>query len=238
LPHRILLFGCIMEDRVIFDPCAVDVDRIEHAKSMQQLMQGEIHVWTYNWQTDELSFLEYQLKALLSISERTNWQKLQRDEVRQQKILSRAFLRSVLSAYFLIPPQEWRIEYGQYGKPFIPKSQLPWPLCFNVSHAQNIIVCAVAYDGNIGIDIENVTASSFEEDCARNFAPSECTRLLLDKDSDTPSRFLDYWTLKEAYLKAIGTGLSGGLDSIIFDFQESGKLDFHFNQISATDTRS
>jgi 4'-phosphopantetheinyl transferase len=92
------------------------------------------------------------------------------------------------------------IEYTAYKRPFIKGAP-----DFNISHAGNVVVCAVAGKGHVGIDIEKPTSLSVA-DFRQQFAPEEWDAILNDPAS--PDIFYRYWTRKEAVLKAAGTGLN------------------------------
>lgn len=95
------------------------------------------------------------------------------------------------------------IGYTAYKRPFIKGAP-----DFNISHAGNIVVCAVAGKGDVGIDIEKPSLLSVE-DFRQQFAPEEWDAIR--RDPAPPEIFYRYWTRKEAVLKAAGTGLNEAL---------------------------
>ena len=79
---------------------------------------------------------------------------------------------------------------------------------FNLSHAEGLVVCAVA-DSVVGVDVEKVDESRTEPAIWENyFAPPEVAALAALPEAQRCERFFRYWTLKEAYIKARGLGLS------------------------------
>jgi 4'-phosphopantetheinyl transferase len=98
---------------------------------------------------------------------------------------------------------------------------------FNLSHTHGLVACAVARGTSLGIDVERVDRlTAGPEIAARYFAPLEIRMLDGQPPDDYASRFIELWTLKEAYIKAIGTGLAHPLDSFAFVFEGSSGLQF------------
>lgn len=120
-----------------------------------------------------------------------------------------AFLRQVLSLYAPIPAQAWCFSNNLYGKPYITNSHYEH-IHFNLSHTEGLVACAVAHNITVGIDIERIKPMDDLASVARyTFAPSEAEAVLAISDSiQQRQRFFTYWTLKEACLKAWGTGFS------------------------------
>lgn len=177
-----------------------------------------------------------ELETLLPVDERAALSGLRHEHVRHQRLLSKALLRSTLSIYVPRAPCEWIFDCNRYGRPVVLSSQLTWPLRFNLSHTETMAVCAVACDGDIGIDIETIIPGFPEDECARRFAPVERATLSSDRENHEPSRFFDYWTLKEAYLKALGLGLNGGLERVAFSFDDG--LSAHVDRPAGIDAGS
>ncbi|ONL92775.1 4'-phosphopantetheinyl transferase superfamily [Zea mays] len=90
---------------------------------------------------------------------------------------------------------------------------MEWPLHFNISHTSSLIVCGITMDTPIGIDVEEKTrktAKNILSLARRYFTPSEIDYLAKIPDPDAQQKeFVKLWTLKEAYVKALGRGFSG-----------------------------
>jgi 4'-phosphopantetheinyl transferase len=101
-------------------------------------------------------------------------------------------------------------------------------LCFNISHSRHAIVLAVCANGALGVDIESLLTRHdvLLEVAQRHFSPPEVADLCALPVEKQADRFLHYWTLKEAYIKARGLGLSIPLDKFGFIIDESTHLDF------------
>ncbi len=86
-------------------------------------------------------------------------------------------------------------------------------LRFNLSHSEGIALLAISRNRNLGIDLERIDDSiEIEEIAERFFTPEECDDLISRAGAARTERFFDLWCCKEAYLKAVGTGISGGLN--------------------------
>jgi 4'-phosphopantetheinyl transferase len=137
---------------------------------------------------------------------------------------SHAFTRVVLSSYEpSISPVQWRWVYGTHGKPYVDMSYhgLEKPLFFNLSHTQGCVVCVVSRDVEVGVDVENISHEHpFEALAQRYFAEAEAEHVASVSVSEKARVFYTYWTLKEAYLKACGMGLTMPLRKCVIPWQE------------------
>ncbi|GAA0712331.1 4'-phosphopantetheinyl transferase family protein [Dokdonella soli] len=133
---------------------------------------------------------------------------------------ARAVLERLLCDYANcsnVPP---RIERGPHGKPFAP--ELP-QLEFNLSHAGRHVLLAFAHGQALGIDLEaEQRRLALGEIAQRFFAPAEARALARLPLPLQRSAFLQLWTRKEAVLKALGVGISFGLDRVEFVLDETG----------------
>lgn len=137
-------------------------------------------------------------------------------------------LRSLLAELLLyrvalpragIQPDCYFLNYNKYGKPSLAN---PLDVHFNLSHAGNIVVCAVD-NFPIGIDIEEIQPldMSVAQNC---YTQDEIYRLTAKKEVDRLRYFYDLWTIKESYVKAIGKGLALPINSFSVDKEENGKI--------------
>ena len=121
-------------------------------------------------------------------------------------ISSHIFLREVLSSYFLdIKPKEWKFEGNKYGKPFISSSH-NLEFYFNLSHTKSDAYIIFSKEYECGIDIEESNNLEISEGMAKLvFTDNELEEFLKAKNKEV--FFYKHWTLKEAYLKALGVGI-------------------------------
>jgi len=125
---------------------------------------------------------------------------------------ARGMLRALLGRYLGVDPSVLVFDYGRYGKPALAS---PWPgLRFNVSHSGGLALFAFATDHEIGVDIEQERALPEMDSIAeRNFSPLENAALRRLAEPERRRAFFRCWTRKEAFIKAVGDGLSHPLDA-------------------------
>jgi len=127
-----------------------------------------------------------------------------------------ALLRHTLSRSSERSPAEWRFEKTPAGKPLLRDAGAA-PVAFSLSHTNGMVACAVTSAAAVGVDVERVdrcvdTATV----TARFFAPQEAAELTRLHGDARRARFFDLWTLKEALVKALGTGIASSFTSIAF----------------------
>lgn len=131
------------------------------------------------------------------------------DQDRRRYIGGRGFLRRLLEAYLHIPRGAIEFAYGPFGKPELAGSARG-RLRFNLSHAGNHALCALAPGREVGVDLEPRRGDvPWRELASVVFSPLELRELDSMPAPDRPQAFLGGWTRLEAYLKARGDGLSG-----------------------------
>jgi 4'-phosphopantetheinyl transferase len=178
---------------------------------------GQVDVWLTSL-VGICANLERAYLELLSGPERAKWQRFVAQDARLQYLASRALVRTTLSRYAEVPEQAWEFSTNGYGRPHISHPPDSRNIRFNLSNTTGLVACAVTKDCDIGIDVENITRGLDVDLLAPAvFAPRELADVRGCQASDRRERFFSYWTLKEAYIKARGMGLSLPLDSFWFD---------------------
>ena len=156
-------------------------------------------------------------RALLSEDEQARMARLVFDRDRRAFLLTRALVRTTLSRYAPVAPAEWRFLTNAHGRPEILSRSPGTPdLRFNVSHTDGLIACAVTIGREVGVDIEHLDRQLTHDVAGRFFAPAEVTALHRLPEPEQRRVFFDYWTLKEAYIKARGFGLALPLGEFAF----------------------
>jgi len=151
--------------------------------------------------------------ALLSDAERQRASRFVSDRDRRRFTVARARLRRLLSARLGVRPESVELVYGAHGKPALARCFADSDLRFNVSHSNDVAVYAFSPGREIGIDIESVCVIRDAEDIvARFFSHCERVAYLALDPRDRPLGFFNCWTRKEAFIKALGGGLSHPLD--------------------------
>lgn len=134
-------------------------------------------------------------------------------EVALRRLLGEALVRFALKKYWNLTSEDYRIDRGEKGKPFIVGVE---NVFFNISHSGDYVVCAVS-DREIGIDIEK-RAKARMEVAGRFFHGEEVAQLKMLEEDKQDQLFFNYWSVKESFLKYIGTGLTRPLNSFIVSF--------------------
>ncbi len=182
------------------------------------LAKDEATVW---WiRTDNAEESLPQLEALLDDTERARAARFHFQHDRSSYIVAHALGRSLLSAHAGGDPTGWRFAIGDHGKPEVisPHPGPRWRL--NLSRARGLAAAVLTLDHDVGVDVEwrdrNPNPNPFIDLAEHCFAPAECAYLAITPPELAHEVFLTFWTLKEAYVKAIGKGLAQPLDSVAF----------------------
>ena len=152
------------------------------------------------------------MKACLGILstdelERAGRFRFERDQKRF--IVARGILRKILGRYLEMNPHKLRFEYTSHGKPVLATNSGYDTLRFNLSHSGAFALYAVTRGRNIGIDIERVRDDIDVEQIARRyFSQGEISSLERIHKNKRSGVFFQYWTRKEAFIKATGEGIS------------------------------
>jgi 4'-phosphopantetheinyl transferase len=171
---------------------------------------SQVQVWAVQLEASEDRFS--QCRAWLSSDETARAARFHFDEHRRAFILGRGVLRALLGGLIEMLPGKVQFSYGPKGKPGLTDSS--FPIRFNASNSGNLAVYAFTEGCDIGIDVEQVrSVPEMEQIAERFFALQEASELMSLPEADRPQAFFNCWTRKEAYIKAVGDGLSVPLDS-------------------------
>ena len=144
--------------------------------------------------------------CLLSADERERMQSFRFERHRREYLAAHVLTRIALSQHHPIAPEAWAFRANNYGKPVAVPG---YGLEFSLSHAPGLVVCLIGHGGEVGVDTEpEERAATILEVAATVFSPAEMAQLEGLGDKDKSNRALSLWTLKEAYVKARGIGLS------------------------------
>lgn len=149
------------------------------------------------------------LARLLSADEAARAGRFRFDRDRRSFVTTRALLRTLAASYLDVAPEEVVFTYGGKGKPAVTG------LSFNVSHAGDVALAAFARSGRVGVDVEMMRPDVEMLALARRFfTPTETAALERLSGDDLVRGFYRCWTCKEAFVKAVGEGLSFDLDRV------------------------
>lgn len=155
----------------------------------------------------ESSIGDATFRILLQFAPPEKQERILRQRVKQNAdnmLVGAALARHTIWEVFQIPLSQQHIAYGPFGKPYLRD----YPnIHFNISHSGQYVACAVA-DRPVGIDVQ-VIGTYRPEVAVRVCSRDELAGIEV---SDNPaSEFTKLWTRKEAYLKMLGCGTTGGI---------------------------
>ena len=169
---------------------------------------AEVHVWRVCLDQDDNTLERF--RRTLAPEELDRAGRFRFERLQRHFIAGRGFLRDVLARYLPAKPEELRFSYNDYGKPSLAGEQ---GLQFNMSHSHEVGLVAVTRAAAVGVDVEHIRADFASDEIARRFF----SRLEVETFNSLPqdeqvAAFFRCWSRKEAYIKAIGKGLSQPLD--------------------------
>jgi 4'-phosphopantetheinyl transferase len=173
------------------------------------ISRDEVHVWRASLE-HPAGYIQ-RLTQTLSEDERQRADRFRFERDRRRYIVGRGLLRAILGRYLNLVPGQLRFRYGPRGKPALAETRDE--LCFNIAHSHELALYAVAQGQEVGVDIEHVhSIYELEQMAERFFSSREVAVLRALPPDQKQEAFFNCWTRKEAYIKAIGDGLSRPLD--------------------------
>ncbi len=167
--------------------------------------------------------------ANLSQPEQQKYHRFYFEKDRRLYLVSHAMLRLVLANYLNCSTQSLRFVENNYGKPALKN----YPgFRFNLSHSKNAVALIVSHMDqlDLGVDIEcSYDRGQVPDVAAHYFSKDESSLLLMEPKEQQIDLFFKLWTLKEAYIKAIGKGLSIDLGGFSFSSLEQGIKVSHYS---------
>ena len=168
-----------------------------------------VHLW---WATDR-GLTSERLKSLyldwLTPEEKTRYGRYMFQKDADLYLLTRALCRKVLSQYADVKPVEWAFQANQYGKPSIHHPIEARHIHFNLTNTPGFVACMVSDRYPVGVDAEAIDRKSTTLEIAKRFfSQREFEELKTHPEQARTARFFHYWTLKEAYIKVRGMGMS------------------------------
>lgn len=170
----------------------------------ESLAAAEVHVWAVPLTGDPQQFV-----PLLSPAEHDRVGRYRFADHQRRYQIGHGALRLILGGYLNVAPTEVAFHIGPRGKPYLVGDGLH----FNLSHSGKLALIGVSQH-ELGIDVEKVRhLESLTQIAQRHFSDSEFRKLEALDDAARELAFYRCWTRKEAYIKALGEGLSMALDS-------------------------
>lgn len=184
---------------------------------LRQLAAAQADIWLVAPDSIGADLLR-SYEALMDASERGRWERFAVPKPRLIHLVARALLRTTLSRYAGVGPAEWRFTTNDYGRPYIAAPAIGRDLRFNLSHTDGLVAVVVAEGREVGIDVEHrLRRLDTDRLAPAVFEASELRAYQSAPEEQRREVFYALWTLKEAYIKARGMGLSLPLDGFAFD---------------------
>ncbi len=175
------------------------------------LGSDEVHVWRAA--LDLKSADVHSLRLTLSAEELARAERFYFRRDREHFVVAHGLLRAILGQYLKIEPGQLQFCYNPYGKPALARTFGRDALRFNMSHSYGLALFAVTCGREIGVDLERLRPHLADEQIAERFlSPREAAALRALPTNMRQEGFFTCWTRKEAYIKAIGEGLTLSLD--------------------------
>lgn len=163
-------------------------------------------------------------RAMLSGAEQQRFERFHGDLDRRMFLLGRMMSRDLVGRALGVAPGGWEWREGAHGRPEIANP--PTGVHFNLAHSAGLVVCALGTGREVGVDVEDLARPPIDPRMIQRYcAPAEAADIDAH-GSNWRDRFLRYWTLKEAYLKARGLGISLPLREISFDLDPHVRITF------------
>ena len=180
------------------------------------LNPGEVVLWWMDLGSPPAAVIA-KWRACLDAAEQAHADRFRFQEDRWTYIGAHWLVRTALASVGGLRPADWRFVVDQLGKPRIDPALGRPAFEFNLSHTRGFAACAVCLGTEIGIDVEALGRRRGSLDVAqRLFSSSEVSILRHTAQDQQADMFFRLWTLKEAFIKATGEGLSRALDSFSF----------------------
>lgn len=186
--------------------------RYNKYKFRLEIEDDQAHLWLIPFKKIEEG--ESYFRQIMSQDELSRAGRFHFEKDRTRYVCGRGFLRLLLGRYLSILPSSILFEYNDFGKPELSKHQNLQLLTFNTSHAEDYLAFAVTNIAQIGIDIEILQKKTDLMGIAeRFFSAKEFEKIKSFHNKNFTEAFYNCWTRKEAFIKAVGDGLSIPLNS-------------------------
>jgi len=172
-----------------------------------------VHLWWISLDVTEENLQTF--IAFLSESEKIKAERFKFPQHQRRYQAVHGILRILLSRYLNLDPAQINFTHSDRGKPYLTDDCNPLNLQFNLSHSENMAIVGISCDRPIGVDLEKLRPMENSLQLAKRFfCPSEYALLTQAIPEERDKLFFQFWTAKEAYLKATGEGISGGLNQV------------------------
>lgn len=182
------------------------------------LARDEVHVWCIH--LDDTGSGIDRFQQVLCADELARAAAYRFAYLRRRFVVARGALRHILGGYLGLAGYEVPLGVTSYGKPVVAHAAAHPPLQFNLAHAQAIALLAITWQRRVGIDVEQVhPLPDMLAIAGHFFAAAEVQALRALPSTQQLAAFFDCWTRKEAFVKALGEGLSYPLHRFVVSLQ-------------------
>ncbi len=181
---------------------------------------GGVGVWHADISLLESEPVRARALAWLTPAERARFDRHRGDADRLMFLLGRVMARRLVGLWLQVEPTAWRWREGPHGRPEIDDPRTA--VHFNLAHSSGLVACVVALDREVGVDVEDSDRPPTDPAIVARFCSPDEAAAIRVGEPGWRDRFLQVWTLKEAYLKARGVGISVHLSDISFSVDAAG----------------
>lgn len=192
-------------------PSKIELDCTRH-----DLPANCIDIYYSNWQ-ENAGMPSADKIEILSLAEKKHLARLRKTVDQISYARAHLLLRHALQRYVGIPAADLDFIVESTGKPKLLIKSNADPIEFNLTHCQNLVACAISRSP-VGIDAEPLDRLLENETIERILHPLEQERFRVLNSADRAKQIIQYWTCKEAALKAVGCGLSIEPTQVLIDF--------------------
>ena len=182
-----------------------------------KLTANQVDIWQADLNLSAQQLTQCQL--ILSADEQQRAERFRFEKDRNQYIAARGILRTLLGQYLDVNPEALKFSYSDKGKPSLSTPNLTQSIQFNLSHSHQKALYSITLNRQIGIDLEYIRTLEVLPLAKRFFSQQEFIQLHQTPAEARQQLFFQLWTVKEAYLKATGEGLSG-LEKVAFSLEK------------------
>lgn len=183
----------------------------------------DLHIWLADDASSFASLRTLHPSQILSQKEIARCAAFYHADNRQRAQVARLMVRQLFSHYHPdISPSQWQFTVGRYGKPAI-RNPLARPLHFSLSHCKGMVALAICREPLVGVDVENHHALADVSAVMPAALTADEQAYVSAQESQQRARFYAIWTMKEAWLKATGDGLTQPLAALNVAVSEGGE---------------
>ncbi len=197
---------------------------IQHQEALQ-LGPAEVQVWRAP--LSEQGTVTKRGRNLLSFDELRRADRFHSEQDRTRFVAAHSAMRQILSQYLPVSPESVVFDYGANGKPRLAEQFAKTGIKFNLAHSHELALVGISRDIDLGVDVEFINMSlAIDEMSPQVFSANELVTFRAIPVAQQVQYFFSWWSRKEAYVKALGVGLSMRLDQVEIVFDLSSRVGY------------